>query len=365
VPQSARLRQEYLRLVDRLLERERADLDLSLGSAPDALEWHLRKIDDARRATGELEAALIQIDEPELLAGTEVLRNADHLLQPTMDAVALVIDGAVRHAGLQITQETYTCVLPTGMFNAQARLADGGVLVMINTGLSLLTYQVVQAMTADSSFDDPRMGRRLYTPGQLAESFTDIMLAQLLWGDSARAPHFPPQGGVRGQLSDSLWRSVQIFAAAHEFGHVLAGHLSPARTKFLPTPGWEEIECAAKTIRQEFEADLIGMRLVAAHAQASGHPQAPSIMVLGPLVFFAIVEAVDRIREEGLRRPVRGDIDHPPPRDRAAAARASLAQHVGSEDFELADAAVAWIDERTQGAIEYVTRTLDQARHMP
>jgi hypothetical protein len=357
VPQSARLRREYLRLVERLLAQDREEIRVTLGPGAQALELHLRRLDDARRTSAELEDATLAVEEPDLLAALDAYAEADHLLQPTMDLVASVIDDAIAQAGMSVDTETYTCVLPTGLFNAEARLTQDGVLILINTGLALLLFQAAQAFAADAQFEAPGSGRRLYTSGQIRENYVGMVLAYLAYGDSSLSAKLPFQGGVRGQFTDALWQSAQFFVAAHEFGHVLGEHLSTARTKLLPAPGWEGIELTAKTQEQEVEADQIAVRLAVAHVRASGDLRAPSTMIMGPLFFLALAQSIARVRwAVAGGGPLLREPDHPPPNERSAAIREEFANHFEPAEFECADAAVSWIDEATDGVLEFVAK---------
>jgi hypothetical protein len=369
MPQSPRLRVEYRRLAETLLAQERADLLVNLGPAPDALERHLRRIDEARRLSQQLEGAhdLPLGEEPQLIEGLDQYARADHLLQPVMDTLARVIDVAIARAGVTSDVETYACVLPTGTINAQARSTANGVLVLVNTGLVMVLFQATQALAHAALFPsaagvggavvaDPRFGRALYTDEQIGRAFASVLLAYILCGDSTKAIQLPPLGGVRGQVGDALWQSAQIFTVAHEFGHVLAGHTMAGRTKYLATPGWAGVEVVAKSWDDEFEADRIAVRLVAGYADGAGDPRAPAVMICGPAIFFAVADAVDRVRTEALGLPVSPDADHPPSAARASRIRDHFSSRFGAENFELADHAVGWLERATEHALHLIAR---------
>jgi hypothetical protein len=241
---------------------------------------------------------------------------------------------------------------PDGTFNAQARATAEGALLIVNTGLVTVLYSGTSAMTHDARFSTPGAGTPLYSERQIAEAFAMMLAAYVALGEAARGGRLGPHGGVRGEWHDSLSNLSQLFAIAHEFGHVIAGHVSPAaNTRELP--GAPDARYVAKSFAQEFEADRLAARIIAHHPGIPEDPRNASIAAAGPAIFFALADAIERFRAHFRPRQASPDADHPPPRERADAVRAELGRHFRPDDFELADVAATWIENKTQMAIEH------------
>jgi hypothetical protein len=354
VPQSQRLRQEYLRIVDALLRAEREDLERALGRSPGALERHLEWIERAQQATAELEGAQAMepaADRDRVAVQMKALRNADHLLQPTLDAVAADVDEGIAHARLRVPVETYTCTLPTGTFNAQARAVGGGVLIIVNTGLVTLLFGAAQilahAVNVGGRVD---LGRALYTDTQLSDAFADLLVAHVVRGDARESNWFTPQGGWRKLLADALWHPALVFGVAHEFGHVIAEHHHGPVTQ-RPESVFSDLDVVARSIEQEREADQIAGHIVSSREGVDTDPSAASMVAAGPAIFFALAQSTDLVAEPLVGRRRSPHEDHPPPMERWAAVRSQLQQRLPRDSFELARNLQGWIEEATRAAI--------------
>ncbi len=118
------------------------------------------------------------------------------------------------------------------------------------------------------------------------------LLGYVAFGDARESTWFAPQGGVRGQLAEALRASRKYFAVAHEFGHVIGGHVGGPATR-LPTPGWEDIDMVAKSVEQENEADRIASLIVSRLDGVDTDPRAPPMVAAGPAIFFALARSVE------------------------------------------------------------------------
>lgn len=362
--QSPRLRQHYLSLTQVLLEQERLDLYSSIGSGADSFRFFLEGIDRDRMTSGTLEAANIPgFEETRWSGDAERLQRADHLLQPFLDATDHALEASMARAGLRVPCETYVCSLPSGIYNGLARETAGGVLILINSGLVSVVYGTSQLLGQARSFIDNKnlkhlsaaenVGQGLYTETQLAVGLRDILYAYLALGDARLSRKFPPQGGVRGQLSEALCASAIVFAVAHEFGHVIAGHVRAERNAVNRGPNQQGSDLTADN---ELEADRLASVMLRNLAGIHTNPQAPPIALAGPYIFLALAEALEQVQLLTGRPASQHDASHPSASTRQSILRNELNQYFRPESFELAEAAALWINKTTRSVISATQR---------
>jgi hypothetical protein len=257
------------------------------------------------------------------------------------------IETALQALGFDLPGTVYVGEYPHQSFNAQARAMRNGTLLLINTGLHYLIYEVALALSTSAAIvertDDSRI--KVRKPSRAARrhetsattTLANELAAYILHTDSRRGGKQQVDTTARGFLGYLLARSAATFAVAHEYGHHLAGHLKGRR----PADG----EWLRKSREQEFEADEIGMLLT-----LKAHELDPDIASLsfwkqvtvgGAFLFFGLDHLLNRIRAEVDDLPAALIVaDHPPSDARAAALRRTLSELEGPGILQLADAYV-------------------------
>ncbi|SOE07429.1 hypothetical protein [Streptomyces sp. Ag109_G2-15] len=137
----------------------------------------------------------------------------------------------------------------------------------------------------------PAAVERIETVPEVAERFTDIVVAYAVTGRVGNAGHHllpPGLFNFAGMLRDSL----EYFVVGHEYAHIISGHLDSAvrRRGVLPV---EEAEVLAYSWRQEFDADLLGM-VLSLNAGVEHDNRDLWVGFLGISLFFDALDVMDR-----------------------------------------------------------------------
>jgi hypothetical protein len=152
--------------------------------------------------------------------------------------------------------EVFVGEFPTGSINCETVKVGGGFLVLVNSGTLMMLQQVVTFLWRGDP-DHPTAPESLLA----ADGVAEILAAYVEHGDPYYGPK-PLAGGVPAFAGSLMVSAAMKFVVAHEYGHILAGHLAEpdAETLALETKVGS-IEVLRKNHAQEFEADDIGYRL--------------------------------------------------------------------------------------------------------
>jgi hypothetical protein len=174
------------------------------------------------------------------------------------------------------------------------------------------------------STDIEKMRQNLRSNGIIAQRFFDALVSYIVKGHPHNAEPYIPSGSVMA-LSDTLRESMETFVLAHEYGHVVAGHLGPAvpRRAMVANVG---VETISTDWQQEFEADVIGLETMLAVRMKKGFDL--SLSFWGADAFFGCIDVVEKtvsVLLYGEERPNISDT-HPPTSHRRLLLRAVLAK---------------------------------------
>lgn len=193
-------------------------------------------------------------------------KNRDRYLAETrhpatieIEKAAAAVEATIRALpafAKQFHADVFVGEFPTGSINCQTVKVDGGFLVLVNSGTLMMLQQVVTFLWRGDA-DDP------HSPASLnaADGVAQVLASYVEHGDPFYGPK-PLGGGMLTVASSLMSAAAMKFVVAHEYGHILAGHL--AEPNFEPIAIDTEvgaIDVLRTNHAQEFEADEIGYRL--------------------------------------------------------------------------------------------------------
>lgn len=145
---------------------------------------------------------------------------------------------------------------PTGSINCETVKVRGGFLVLVNSGMLTMLQQVVTFLWRGDP-DNPNSPESLLS----ADGVAEVLASYVKNLDPYYGPK-PLVGGMLAMASGQMASAVRKFVVAHEYGHILAGHLTDPDHELLPLETEVgTIEVLRKNYAQEFQADDIGYRL--------------------------------------------------------------------------------------------------------
>ncbi|MCP3877067.1 MAG: hypothetical protein GY701_01540 [Sulfitobacter sp.] len=249
------------------------------------------------------------------------VRSTEALSQPVRDFVERRIAQSTRlgdlHSAVLVDE------FPTGDFNAQVSRELDGFIVYINAGTRILFAHFAAAAL--------RRGSERLTDTD-ARFLGDLIESYVGGGDLFTLPAPVPPELTSFMLAGALDRALQTFCIAHEYGHILAGHLDDQHHA-TPIP-----ELIAKSHAQEFEADRLAAVILFGDSwpdidgidvfdRIRSGTHAPddirtatelSAAISAPPVFFAIAHLIEAAQAT-LDCAPQVPSTHPPPPTRAAA----------------------------------------------
>lgn len=303
-----------------------------------------------RQIREEADRAASAYGESNLLENELREAEARHSLGPLRDGnadAASLIEDALADLGFELPGPVHVDEYPHHSFNAQACRMRHGTLLLINSGLKMLIYDVALALNTSIVFASrtdantvhlqDRSAAMVEREAKARDTLARALANYVLHTRLSAATKQEVDLTSRGLLSSLMGHSGVIFAVAHEYGHLLAGHLDQPRSS-TKHPEW-----IRKSHDQEFEADQIGalLALRVHNRTISANPTlAANLAAVGPFLFLAIDHLLNRVRAEV--HELSGAIvsDHPPSAIRAAALRTLLSETAGLDSFQVADATV-------------------------
>jgi hypothetical protein len=152
-----------------------------------------------------------------------------------IEATAAEVETSIRAIDryrASFTADVFAGEFPTGSINAQAVPADGGYLVLVNSGLPIALRQIAEFLVdGDPDHATDRAANQKTIDGVVA-----VLEAYLRYDDPFLGPK-PMAGDMTMLLRYALSHAAETFVIAHEYGHVIAGHFNNRALKIerLPT----------------------------------------------------------------------------------------------------------------------------------
>lgn len=245
----------------------------------------------------------------------------------------------LRETGLEVPGAVYVGEYPHHAYNAQARRARHGTLILLNTGLRTLLDRVAVVLSASLlTFDRQADGsRRTEHPtaeqNRLREQARVMLAESVVAYVSGGAVDAPAR--IRLPITERqafgflIMRSAEKFTVGHELGHLLAGHLHAP-----PGAG----------VSREFEADELAALLLLREFTPATPFLTKAVTAAGPFLFLAVDHLVQRVQQEVFDLPpALMHRTHPPSDERAAVLRGFLIEYDGPTVLQIADACVTWL----------------------
>jgi hypothetical protein len=202
--------------------------------------------------------------------------------------------------------------LPTGAVNARTYLVTGATrpLVILDEDMLFFGDLFAGALALEVAPRDQG--------GDAEEAYMWLskgILTYLVAGHMTTPRPRELSGPVR-TFAAQLFSSLQLFAVGHEFGHIMAGHLTDAPRR--RTPLTNEADAFSWRHQQEHEADVIGARLATRAMLTDG--ATPVIAYAGTYLYFRLREilwrAVSVLSNGAPGDPAPSTLTHPSPDDR-------------------------------------------------
>lgn len=165
--------------------------------------------------------------------------------------------------------ETFCGVFPHGEFNALATGCDSGALLLVNYGAMALIYRLfklqllsheLKILDSDDNTEVSSLESEI-TEEQLVTQCAELVQAYLEYGSPTFSSRLPALGGARGSLLLLLTNATERFLVGHEYGHVVAGHITSCRTMRRACPRGD-CSFISPDHADELVADSYGLRLL-------------------------------------------------------------------------------------------------------
>jgi Zn-dependent protease with chaperone function len=344
-----------------LLEWLQESVYAQLGTQPEIDRDEYRAV--LERIANEMMQKYSPLYKPEQLQKlrTELLKMADEQMaqelptryeNPLTYGIVLglkqQIEEAAKELSMTIPIPPLVGTLPTGQVNAMAIPvpSSGEYLVVFESELFnfalLLSKAVIVALPLvtgedghlELSTNNADVEKHIAENPEAVDRFREVLFAYLFEGRPGAAPPYipdPPYSDLASYLRDSL----ELFVMGHEYGHIIAGHVS-AKQLTSTTIGGVRIDEYRRSWEEELVADSIGAALLL--PAMTKRVQDLSLCYWGADFFFSCDEIIKRSLSIVITGEEKDEFQvsssHPPSASRRQALRDTLKQQLPEDRIQ-------------------------------
>ncbi|QDU29406.1 hypothetical protein ETAA8_45160 [Anatilimnocola aggregata] len=275
--------------------------------------------------------------------------SSGHGFEKLLYDLSVEVENDIRACGCTLDEEVFAAEFPTGDLNAQILPRNGGFLVLVNTGLIMTTFLILKTFarsltfrredTPPPPFDDEAVTRTV-------NELLPIIQAYHFGGDVrlAKRKEVLTGHGVT-VLSRLLWQTEK-FVLAHEYAHLLAGHVGSQRVAQFNTPAGN-LEFVVLDHQQEYDADLQALTILMASANWAQPNSDAKYRIAGPFVLLCVNDMLSRVGDAMYFKPIGYSPTHPTDANRLEHLRVHVFRKYGQDLYEYADLCTQWIRQYT------------------
>lgn len=228
--------------------------------------------------------------------------------------------------GCTCSFDVYIGTFPINSFDAEIRRSTkhNGYIILISYGTWLAVHLFVKTICASTPIPQPEkfgfsndwsLGTQPIDFETAATRITNIAHSLFVNQDMSTCPKDPLLLGPQLMIQTHLLESVERFVIAHEYSHLIGGHISGSVWRQFINNGLE-VDRLDTSWDDEFQADAFGTSIL---LEPVTFPSInASYSCLAPVVFFGICESLESFRTVMLGQPPKnGDSSHPPNKARA------------------------------------------------
>ena len=186
----------------------------------------------------------------------------------------------LREIGTEIPEDLFVGNFPMKSFNAQARRAGKGFLVLIESGI----FDLLERLPNIIFRETPDSERRR----DFAKAIIDFCkYGQTPSIESVDHPSLQGEGaGSVNRLISQLITAAEEFIISHEVAHCVLGHLQDGTKSAFPIKGTESsVEIISKSEFQEHQADLWAAEKLYLRSRRLGDPESAALLAHGGAIF--------------------------------------------------------------------------------
>ena len=230
---------------------------------------------------------------------------------------AMKINSARKALNLPLQSQINLATLPTTEVNAYTYPAtqDVGSVIAMNSQLFMFAYQMTKVtiptigIRKDNTTSRVAVDHSIQRANQAIESNPDLKInfsMALLEFLGLTSPSTQPLAQSYDSLVISFTQGMEMFALAHEYGHVIKQHTSPTTTVTLGVDDGQNasarsVPVLARSWKQELEADQVGVQLLIQALRSKAKSNAAEDLrwvysLKGALFFFRCLDIVDQAK---------------------------------------------------------------------
>lgn len=237
------------------------------------------------------------------------------------------------YAGTAVSGEynAFACEHPTT--HEKLIVFESELIIVADLFCKIIALAIPLDIKADNvgfSVDLKNLEEHLDKNNHILERFAELFYNTIYKGLPSHAKQYFIESS-RQKLFYELLNSIELFIIGHEYGHVLAGHLS--NQIFIRKISETNLNVIETNWKEEFEADSIGLNLL---LNSLDNANLSPFCYMGPEMFFIFLDLIDRISSYmngGLEVSDQGSVSHPPSIDRKMAIQDNLKRALSPDDY--------------------------------